>query len=213
LLAPANLADSHACLHTRPNVKPTPPPHPQPKTLDELLANAEHFALYCMRNTGSITPALFLTGPDGSAMFIPQSLADVSEKDKFANQCRLMCIAHAATACVMVLEAWAKFAKNGEALDPGEAPSEAMDRREVVMLMAESKSGQKQKLLPIIRSGNGRFFGFGEPELPDLDGLQGRFAQILPPKAPDATMRELAKAMMQVQGAGKALSARLPRRL
>ncbi len=188
-----------------------PPPHPQPKTLDEMLANAEHYANYCMRDSGSITPALFLTGPDGPTMFMPQSLADADEKDKFSNQCRLMCIAHAATACVMVLEAWAKFAKPGETLDTSEAPSEALDRREVVMLMAESQAGQRQKLLPIIRSDNGRFFGFGEPEIPELDGLQGRFAQILPPKAPDAAMRDLAKAMLKVKGVGRAISSAGPR--
>jgi hypothetical protein len=193
-------------------VKPTPPPHAQPKTLDELLANAEHYAGFCMRNSGQITPALFLTGPEGVLMFVPQSLADANDKQKFADQCRLMCIAHAATACVMVLEAWAKFAQPGESLDTTEPPSEALDRREVVMLMGESQQGQKRKLLPIVRSDNGRFFGFGESEMPELDELKGRFAQILPEKTPDATLRELAVALLQAQGAGKAMSARPTRR-
>ena len=30
--------------------------------------------------------------------------------------------------------------------------------------MGESRDGQKQKLLPIIRCGNGKFFGFDQPE-------------------------------------------------
>ncbi len=112
----------------------------------------------------------------------------------------------------MVLEAWAKFAQPGETLDTTEPPSEALDRREVVMLMGESQQGQKRKLLPIVRSDNGRFFGFGESEMPELDELKGRFAQILPEKTPDATLRELAAALLQAQGAGTALSARPPRR-
>jgi hypothetical protein len=111
-----------------------------------------------------------------------------------------MCIAHAASACVMTLEAWAKFAKPGEKLDLTEAPSEAFDRREVVVLMGESRDGQKQKFLPIIRSGNGKFFGFGEPDSPAADSFQGRFAQILPPKVADAQLREVAKAMLKVKG-------------
>jgi hypothetical protein len=82
-------------------MQPSPQPHPQPKTLDDLLANAEHYANFCMRNSGRVTPALCLIGPDGPLMFVPESLADEHAKDDFATQARLMCIAHGATACVM----------------------------------------------------------------------------------------------------------------
>jgi len=195
-------------------MQPSPQPHPQPKTLDDLIANAEHYADFCMRNSGRVTPALFLIGPDGQGMVCPESLADDRAKDDFATQARLMCIAHGATACVMVLEAWAKFAKPGEKFDLTEAPSEAFDRREFVVLMGESHDGQKQKFLPIIRSGNGKFFGFGESAVPELAEMKGRFAQILPTQVPNAAMRDLAKAMLQVKGAGRATpgtSSRLPR--
>lgn len=172
----------------------------QLRTLDDLLAQAEHYANYCMRNTGRVTPALFLLGPDGPLMLVPESLADESAKDDFANNARLMCIAHGATAVVMVLEAWAKFATPGEKFDMTEPPSEAFDRREVVVLMGESRDGPKQKFLPIIRSGNGKFFGFGESDVPVMDQMTGRFAQILPPKVPDDEMRLVAKAMLKVKG-------------
>jgi len=79
---------------------------PVPESLDDLLARAEHYANYCMRGTGRVTPAVFLIGPDGLLMFVPESLADEHAKDNFADQARLMCIAHAATACVMTLGAW-----------------------------------------------------------------------------------------------------------
>src|SRR6266516_4080221 len=157
-------------------MQPSPQPHPQPKTLDDLLANAEHYADFCMRNSGRVTPALFFLGPGGQGMFCAESLADDSIKDDFATNARLMCIAYAATSVVMALEAWAKFAKPGEKFDMTEAPSEAFDRRELVVLMGESHSGQKQKFLPIIRSGNGKFFGFGESEVPAMDKMKGRFA-------------------------------------
>ncbi len=188
-----------------------PQPDPAPKTLDDLMARAEHYANYCMRGTGHVTPAVFILGPDGLLMFAPESLADERAKDNFADQARLMCLAHAATACVMVLEAWAKFAKPDEKFDMTEAPSEAIDRREVVMLMGESHEGQKQKLLPIIRSGNGKFFGFGESEGPKWDSIKGRFAQILPSKFPDAALRELAKVMLEIKGVGRAASGNAPR--
>lgn len=195
-------------------MQPSPQPHPQPKTLADLMARAEHYANYCMRGTGRVTPALFLIGPDGPLLFVPESLEDENAKDDFATKARLMCIAHAATAAVMTLEAWAKFAKPGEKFDLTEAPSEAFDRREFVVLMGESHDGQKQKFLPIIRSGNGKFFGFGESEAPTMDEMKGRFAQLLPTKVPDAAMRDLAKAMLKAKGVGRAIpsaSPRLPR--
>jgi hypothetical protein len=172
----------------------------QLQTLDDLLAQAEHYANYSMRNMGRVPPTLWLIGADGPAMFIPENLADDGAKDDFATTARLMCIAHAATASVMTLEAWMKTATPDEKLDMTEPPSEAFDRREVVVLMGESRDGQKQKFLPIIRSGNGKFFGFGESEVPRFDEMKGRFAQILPPKVPDAQLREVAKAMLKVKG-------------
>jgi hypothetical protein len=38
-----------------------------------------------------------------------------------------------------VLEAWMKMAKRGETLDMAEAPSEAFDRREVMVLTGETR--------------------------------------------------------------------------
>jgi hypothetical protein len=182
------------------------------ESLDDLLAQAEHYAEHSMRNIGRLTATLFLIGSDGPLMFMPESLADDSEKDDFAINARLVCIAHAATACVMALEAWAKFAKPGEKFDMTERPSEAFARREFVILMGESQSeGQKQRFLPIIRSDNGKFFGLGESESPGIDEMTGRFAQLLPTKVPDEGIRQVAKAMLKVKGAGRAMPGATPR--
>ena len=183
----------------------------QLKTLDDLLAQAEHYANYSMRNMGRVPPTLFLIGADGPVLFIPESMADDRAKDDFATTARLMCIAHAASACVMTLEAWAKFATPGEKLDLTEPPSEAFDRREVVVLMGEAREGQKQKFLPIIRSDNGKFFGFGESDVPDMNELKGRFAQLLPTKEPDDGLRQVAKAMLKVKGVKFAQPGNAPR--
>ena len=183
----------------------------QLQTLDDLLAQAEHYANHSMRNIGRVPPTLFLIGADGPVIFIPENMADDGAKDDFATTARLMCIAHAATATVMTLEAWMKTATPGEKLDMTEPPSEAFDRREVVVLMGESRDGQKQKFLPIIRSDNGKFFGFGEFDVPVMDQMKGRFAQILPPKVPDAQLREVAKVMLKVKGVKVAQAANAPR--
>ena len=153
-----------------------------------------------MSNSGKMPPTLFLIGADGPLMFIPENLAGDSDKDAFATTARLMCIAHVATACVMALEAWMKVAKPDEKLDMTEMPSEAFDRQEAIVLMGEDRAGQKQKVLPIIRSGNGKFFGLNDSETPVMDSMTGRFAQILSPKVPDEQTRLLAKTMLQVKG-------------
>ena len=183
----------------------------QLQTLDDLLAQAEHYADYSMRNSGRVPPTLFLIGADGPAMFIPENLADDGAKDDFATTARLVCIAHAATATVMTLEAWMKVATPGEKLDMTEPPSESFDRREVVVLLGESRDGQKQKFLPVIRSDNGKFFGFGESDVPGMDKMEGRFAQIISPKVPDTETRLLAQAMLQVKGVKIAQSGKSPR--
>ena len=153
-----------------------------------------------MGNSGTMAPTLFLIGADGPLMFATGSLADGDEKDAFATNARLLCIACAATACVMALESWMKVATPGEDLDMTEPPSEAFDRQEVIVLMGESHTGLKQKYLPIIRSDNGKFFGFGESNMPVLDKIEGRFAQILPPKVATAEHRMVAQAMLKVKG-------------
>ena len=80
--------------------------------------------------------------------------------------------------------------------------------------MGEVHGGQKQKFLPIIRSGNEKFFGFGETTVPGMDKMTGRFAQILPPKLATAEHRALAQAMLKVKGVNVAkpgATVRLPR--
>ena len=91
----------------------------------------------------------------------------------------------------------------GRKFDEMEPPSEAFDRQEVVVLMGESHTGQKQKFLPIIRSDNGKFFGLGESDAPSMDEMKGRFAQLLPTKVPDEGIRLVAKAMLKVKGVGR----------
>ena len=177
-------------------------PHPNPQTLDDLMANARHYAEYCMRGTGDLPPALFLIGSDGKQlMFMPKNLADVKAKNNFAAESQLMAIACGATVAVMALEAWMKAVKPGETLDTTEPPSEAFDRQEVVVLMGESMTeGRKQQMLPIIRSDNHKFFGFGDSAVETMDKLEGRFSQLLPAKVPDKEMRALALAMLKVKG-------------
>jgi hypothetical protein len=81
-----------------------------------------------------------------------------------------------------------------------EAPSEAFDRQEVVVLTGETVGHAEQRLLPIIRTDAGGFFGFGEHDGPKVEHFEGRFAQLLPSKRPTARDRELARALLAAMG-------------
>jgi len=70
------------------------------------------------------------------------------------------------------------MAKPGEALDMPETPSEAFDRREVMVLTGETVRHCKQMLLPISRTDAGGFFGLGEHVGPKFYNFEGRFAQL-----------------------------------
>jgi hypothetical protein len=170
------------------------------RTLAELMGQAQGYAEFSMRKIGHVPPTLIAESPKGPIHFIPSNLADERAKNDFAKAVRLVCIAFDVTAAVLVLESWMKTAKPDEPLDASEPPSEALDRQEVVALLGEALGQQQQQFLPIIRSDNGKFFGFGEYSGPKPDNFEGRFAQVMPPKKPDAQARMLAGATLQAMG-------------
>jgi hypothetical protein len=112
----------------------------QPAPLDKLLAYAQGYAEFAMRNIGHVPPALLAESPTGLIHFVPDRLKDERAKDNLAKTARLICLGYEVTAAVLVLEAWMKLAKPGETLDMSEPPSEAFDRREVVVLTARRPS-------------------------------------------------------------------------
>ena len=172
-----------------------------PMDLGSLLQRAEEYAEYTMRGTGHVPPTLLAATDEGPILFIPQSMESDQAKDDFANTARLVCVAHDAGAAVLILEAWATVASPGQPLDTDTPPSEAFDRREFVVLMGEDRTGlQTQKLLPIIRTDAGGFFGFGEFHLPGLDNMKGRFARILSPGPPSDDMQNTARELLDSLG-------------
>ena len=147
-----------------------------------------------------MTPTLLAVGAGGPICFIPSSLKDERAKDNFASIARLICVAHATTAAVMIIEAWMKTASPDGTLDLTVPPSQSLHRREVVALTGESQAGYRQKILQIIRTGAGGFFGFGEFTTPPETTFSGRFAQILPPKVPTSAEQKKAAALLAVLG-------------
>ena len=188
-----------------------PPPN-NPQNLDELMVMAADFAGFSLRSGRQIPPTLLAVTKKGPLFFTPESLQDDRSKDAFADMSRLICIAYEVPAAVLILESWLKMAAEGEALDPNERPSEAMDRHEVVMLMGEAPGSTRRKIFKIVRTDAGGFFGLTEWEGLPLDQFQGRFVELLPPKKPTADIVEVAKAMLGMKGVNEQKLRGAPRR-
>ena len=179
-------------------------PNLKSQPLDNLMGHAEHFAEFNLHYRGQLTRTLFLFGPKGIAAFAPLNRAEDSAKDAFAADARLLCIAHGATAAVMVMEAWVTLAEPGVPLDPNQRPSLSPHRHEVVALVGEAAGIQPVKFLPILRDAAGNFTAFGETRSLQCDQIQGRYAQLLPPQLP--TPEQQARAQAQLQARGIALT-------
>ncbi len=171
-----------------------------PADLDALVTYAQGYAEFAMKNVGRVPPTMLAVTTDGLLHFLPESLADERAKDNFANVGRLICAAYGATSAVMILESWVTLAKPDAPLDPTTPPSEAFDRMEFVVVMGETAGRKTQRFLPIVRTDAGGFFGFGDSDLPQFDGIEGRFAGMLPPVEPPAETRAMAQAVLAAMG-------------
>ena len=164
--------------------------------------DARTYEAFSLRNIGRVYPMLLTLSPEGQARVLPESFGDARSKEKFVSTCRLICAANGATTVVTILESWVTFAKEGTPPDDT-PPSEAIDRKEFVILVGEATGRKAQVFLPIIRTGAGGFFGFGEFDSSRFDGFQGRFSEILPPKKPDKRAREMAQLVLTAMGVAK----------
>lgn len=164
------------------------------KLVKELLREAVRYAGRELKKRGQIPPTLFAETANGRVKFVPKAINTAAEKDRFANTGRILAIATNATALVMVLESWAVFAKTlGDPLP--EVPSKSPDREEVVMISVETRGEYLHQILAIQRDAKGTFAGFSPIGIPEAD-IKGRFAQLLPPKAPGEGEMRMARMLL-----------------
>ena len=185
-------------------------------TLHDLLTAAEGFAFHEMQSTGQCPPCLFFTDDDGQAgsLRLAPDEADEPPPDRLVELARITCLAYDASACVFVSEIWATLG----AIRPGETnaaaarrlnaengpPAEDFARREMVMFLGETRERRLAKVVSIVRSDNGKFWNFGDPDVPTLntrngDDLEDRFAPLLTRHPVTASLRALARMVLQFQ--------------
>ena len=171
-----------------------------PQGLESLARQAEDYALHMMRTTGSVPPTVIADTDEGYVFCMPADLADDAAKDRFAEVTRLFAVAQHARALVMVVEAWARLPDANGHLDTETPPSQAPDRKEVVVLILEDQSRNATRMLPILRDDGGAFSAFGEPGPMHFGESQGRFAGLMPRNKP--SVREAASAKATLLGLG-----------
>ena len=163
-----------------------------PQGLEPLASQAAHYALHMMRTTGSVPPTVIADTDEGYIFCMPSELTDDAAKDRFAEVTRLFAVAQNARALVMVVEAWARLPDASGHLDTDTPPSQAPDRKEVVVLMLEDHSRNATCMLPILRDDAGTFTGFGETGPMQFGESAGRFSGLMPRNKP--SVREAAAA-------------------
>jgi hypothetical protein len=168
--------------------------------LEPLAAQATDYALHMMRTTGSVPPTVIADTDEGYIFCMPSELTDDSAKDRFAEVARLFAIAHSARSLVMVVEAWTKLPDARGHLDTETPPSQAPDRKEVVVLMLEDHSRNATVMLPILRNADGAFTDFGDPGPMQFGESVGRFSGLMPRNKP--SVREAAQARATLMALG-----------
>ena len=163
-----------------------------PQGLEPLASQAKHYALHMMRTTGSVPPTVIADTDEGFIFCMPTELTDDDSKDRFAEVTRLFAIAQHARSLVMVVEAWARLPDANGHLATDTPPSQAPDRKEVVVLMLEDHSRNATVMLPIVRNDGGVFTSFGDPGPMQFGESVGRFSGLMPRNKP--SVREAAQA-------------------
>lgn len=169
---------------------------PIAEPLDDLLAMAEIFALTAMEKWGNVPPTFMAQSAAGVLCLTPETMQDERAKNAFGHVAQLICIAHSVSGAVMILESWLSTASTDGSADLTVPPSQSPNRQELVVLVGESRSGNRHKLLPILRATGGQFLKFGTYAGPPADNLSGRFARLLPPRTPTREEREHASLIL-----------------
>ena len=162
--------------------------------LGVLMQEAESFCERMMRGPGRLPLVLFLHGVNGIRPLtgVSMSFVDEGQKTFFVRRARLMCIQDAADTVVLGTQATMPRA-GGEGGGEGDPQlSKLLGCREVVVLLGETRETTVEKILPVVRSDNGEFFGFGEA--PELRKERDKASPLmfLSQEIPDEVEREMA---------------------
>lgn len=151
-----------------------------------------------MKDHGRVIPTLIASTPRGLLLFTAGGLDGEEDKDRFANQARLLLVGHRATGCVLLMEVWLTMARDGKL--PKGPPSKHPERTEAVSIAVETPQQKVWQLLPIRRDAGNRFIGFALSLAPEGATMRGRFSELLPPNYPSAETARMALLLAEAAG-------------
>jgi hypothetical protein len=171
-------------------------------TVERLFADAECLVRRQMAENGKLHPFLLLQGCNGKFKFEPRGeLSDEKSKCLYEEHARLVCLSQAAEATVFAIEGRIRFCIGNAAARNGRMSKEVVEIP-AVALVGETRTGQFQKIVPVMRADDGRLIGLGEcPEIRQ-DRLDGPFSNFLSASIPDDKTRNMAFAVVEMMGIG-----------
>ena len=153
-----------------------------------------------MLRSDRVPATLFIYGVNGKKYFATDSMSDEKSRDEFADNSRLFCLANGANASVFVALARMNFSEKIGSAEATELASEIVTRRQVVILMGETRQEWEQRVFMVNRAENGKYEGLVEAAESNAQALKEYFGQFLTEDVPDERMRQDAERLLEVKG-------------
>ena len=166
----------------------------QQMTIEELRDSTAFAVGQYLKQYGCV-PAVFVWfGRRGCGQLNAPRFTDDAVKDKFVEECRLLCIAEEASVAIFATEAWkSDLDCSNETTDA----SRADDRQEVVMVRIELPGNFSEIHFYPLNRKSGDQPRQGKRQILPGHRMSGRFAQFLPQNPPSEIDRLFAGAHMQ----------------
>jgi len=161
---------------------------------NHLLDIATQYSRAQLRCCGDVCPTLIAITPGDIIVFSPAPLSELAGTTQFAEVARLVAKGFPVEGIVMILKMWSVFTAGDD--QPHAQPSQSPDRREVILLSAESRNGNQQQLLVVERDLTGKFTGLALEDSRQFDAAEGPIFGILPGKNPTPTDAATARACL-----------------
>jgi hypothetical protein len=153
--------------------------------LAQLMEKAEAYARGAMARFGEVPPTLLMSGPSGESGFCRNDLLTDTKKKEFLTTGRMMCVSQGAQAVVYCASGWAETHSRDAAVQATVGPAQ----EEALFLVGESKETTVKRILPVQRSDDEEFLGFGKAREANNARVSPQVGLFLPQRTPDEAMR------------------------
>jgi len=136
-------------------------PNSEETTLKEMMQLAEEQARLLMQAFGGVMGHFMCKGTHGSGEFRFKNPMDDETKRLVKDRCYFNILGVNATAAVVFYEGIVRTNRGRNGIERPEA-MELLDGQEVIVINGESGTERLTRALPILRSDDGRFSGFGK---------------------------------------------------